>query len=82
MVPFESNPNLAPIEIDDTTTAGLTYVRYVNKGSTTDDNAQNCAIQCIDETGATTKILWAEGTTEFIFTWGNRAAITYLPLKK
>jgi hypothetical protein len=82
MVPFPSNPHFQPIEIDETTTPGKTYIRYVLNGPTNDDNSANCAIQCYDETGATTKVLWAGGNTSFIYAWGSRAGYTYEPLKK
>jgi len=51
-------------EIDSTTTANVTYIRYENTTSSQ-------LIQRVDESGATTKIQWTHAA------WTGRVAATY-----
>lgn len=68
-----------PYEFDETTTANVTYVRYV-RDSIVDDDTESSAILCYDESGATTIIGWADGNRNFDNIWTNRAALTYKQL--
>ena len=55
-------------EVDDTTTANMTYIRWENPSATTKQ-----LIERVDESGATTKIQFAWDL------WSNRVTATYTP---
>ena len=73
--------DMLPVKIDAATTAGMTYIKYVQLGSSTNDNEANCSILRINESVADiTEIGWANGDKLFNNAWADRATITYLPL--
>jgi hypothetical protein len=75
--------DMFPVEVDEYTTAGVTYLQYVDKGLATNPNEANSSILKIDETVANkTLFLWANGNKLFNNVWANRASLTYLPLMK
>jgi len=74
---------MLPIQVDAATTAGMTYIRYVEKGLGPNDADNNSAILRIDETVAgVTNIGWAGGSKAFAYQWSLRAAYVYEPLKR
>lgn len=75
--------DMLPVKIDSTTTAGMTYIKYIQKGSSVNDNEANSSILRINESVAdVTEIGWANGDKTFTNKWADRASITYLPLNR
>jgi len=80
---FSEIHDMLPVQIDENTTAGVTYVRYVKNGLNTDAAANNSAILRYEEiTPGLMNIGWAGGSKEFIYQWSLRASYTYSPLKR
>ncbi len=64
--------------IDDTTTAGVTYIGYaVPTGSAIPTSGAVWRIKKIDESTGVTSIKWADGDTLFNNIWNNRVSLTY-----
>lgn len=63
------------IYIDDTTTAGITYLGMAEIGTAAADNMWQ--IRTIDDTSGDTQILWADGNGRFDNVWDDRASLSY-----
>lgn len=62
------------IEIDDTTTASVTYVGFASPGTVT--SVASWRIMKIDESSGTS-VTWADGDADFDNVWDNRASLSY-----